>query len=226
MGALHRKWGVTLDDYSALYGFSIEQPEKFWASVWEFCDVIAERRGNVVVQDFGTLPGARFDHTAGEGVTCLRLTPKYIETVSKAGLEPARSHDLSRLKCITVGGAPFGPAGYEYVYTKIKADVQLASPAGGTDPLGALVTGNPIAPVWPGEIQCRGLGLKMGVFSEDAKPLVAVRAALHGWEITNRHALINPEALLLFEPERLGIVNGSTRIRVGHFPGCWPGAKL
>ena len=113
-----------------------------------------------------------FDHTAREGVTCLRLTPKYIETVSKAGLEPARSHDLSRLKCITVGGAPFAPAGYEYVYAKIKADVQLASPAGGTDPLGALVTGNPISPVWPGEMQCRGLGLRMEVFGEDAKPLV------------------------------------------------------
>ena len=113
-----------------------------------------------------------FDHAAREGVTCLRLTPKYVETISKAGLEPARSHDLSRLKCITVGGAPFAPAGYEYVYAKIKADVQLASPAGGTDPLGALVTGNPISPVWPGEIQCRGLGLRMEVFGEDARPLV------------------------------------------------------
>ena len=60
MGALHRKWGVTLDDYPALYRFSIEQPEKFWESLWVFCDVIAERRGDVVVQDIGRMPGARW----------------------------------------------------------------------------------------------------------------------------------------------------------------------
>ncbi len=113
-----------------------------------------------------------FDHAAREGVTFLRLTPKYVETLSKTGMEPAKSHDLSRLKCITVGGAPFGRAGYEYVYSKVKTDVQLASPAGGTDPLAALITGNPISPVWPGEMQCRGLGLKIEVFDEGARPLV------------------------------------------------------
>lgn len=113
-----------------------------------------------------------FDYAAKEGVTFLRLTPKYIDTIAKAGLEPMTTHDLSRLKCITVGGAPFSRAGYEYVYTKIKADVQLASPAGGTDPLGAFVTGNPISPVWPGEMQCRGLGLKIEVFGDDARPIV------------------------------------------------------
>ena len=119
-------------------------------------------------------PGAAtlFDHAERERVTFLRLTPKYVETVSKAGLEPARTHDLSKLKCITVGGAPFGRAGYEYVYSKIKADVQLASPAGGTDPLAALISGNPISPVWPGEMQCRGLGLKIEIYSEAGQPLV------------------------------------------------------
>ena len=113
-----------------------------------------------------------FDYAARERVTFLRLTPKYVETVAKAGLEPGKSHDLSQLKCITVGGAPFGRAGYEYVYARVKADVQLASPAGGTDPLAALITGNPISPVWAGEMQCRGLGLKIEVFDEAGRPLV------------------------------------------------------
>jgi len=112
------------------------------------------------------------DHAERERVTFLRLTPKYVETIDKAGLEPARSHDLSALACIAVGGAPFGPAGYDYVYDKVKRDVQLASPAGGTDPLCALVSGNPISPVWRGEMQCRGLGIKLEVFGDDGTPRI------------------------------------------------------
>ena len=80
-----------------------------------------------------------FDVAERERVTFLRLTPKYVETVAKAGFKPALSHDVSALKCITVGGAPFGASGYDYVYEHIKPDVHLASPAGGTDPLGAFV---------------------------------------------------------------------------------------
>ena len=50
--------------------------------------------------------------------------------------------------------------------------MQLAAPAGGTDPLGALVTGNPISPIWAGEIQCRGLGLAIEVLDEAGHSLV------------------------------------------------------
>ena len=71
------------------------------------------------------------------------------------------THDLKALKTITVAGAPFSTAGYRYLYEKVKRDVHLASPAGGTDPMASLVSGNPIAPVWPGEIQARGLGIRV-----------------------------------------------------------------
>ena len=106
-----------------------------------------------------------------EHVTFLRLTPKYVETIAKAGLEPARDYALEDLRCITVGGAPFAKAGYEYVYGRLKRDVQLASPAGGTDPLCALVSGNPISPVYAGEMQCRGLGIELEVFDEMGRPV-------------------------------------------------------
>lgn len=119
-----------------------------------------------------------FDVAERERITFLRLTPKYVETVAKAGLEPALSHELSSLKCITVGGSPFGAAGYDYVYEHIKADVHLASPAGGTDPLGAFAAGSPISPVWRGEMQCRGLGLKIEVFDEQARSITATSGEL------------------------------------------------
>jgi len=37
---------------------------------------------------------------------------------------------------------------------------------GRTDICGCFVLGNPILPVWRGEIQCRALGLKVEVFGE------------------------------------------------------------
>ena len=112
-----------------------------------------------------------FDFIEQERATFVRFTPKLIEMMSKAGLEPAKTHDLSTLRSITAGGSPFASSGYEYIYAKVKADVHLASPAGGADPLGALVTGNPAGPVWPGECQVRALGMKVEVFDEAGKSL-------------------------------------------------------
>jgi acetoacetyl-CoA synthetase len=119
-----------------------------------------------------------FDYAQQERVTFLRLTPKYIETIAKAGVRPIASHDLSALATITVGGAPFSAEGYDYVYANIKRDVHLASPAGGTDPLGAFAVGSPISPVWRGEMQCRGLGLAIEVWDENARPVVGERGEL------------------------------------------------
>ena len=116
-------------------------------------------------------PGILFDYAEQERATFLRLIPKLIEDMEKAGLEPAKSHDLSALRSITAASSPFGASGYEYIYSKVKADVHLASPAGGTDPLGSLVTGNPAGPVWPGECQVRALGMKVEVFDENGNSL-------------------------------------------------------
>ena len=116
-------------------------------------------------------PEILIDFIEQERATFVRFTPKLIEMMAKAGLEPAKTHDLSALRSITAGGSPFASSGYEYIYAKVKADVHLASPAGGTDPLGALVTGNPAGPVWPGECQVRALGMKIEIFDEAGKSL-------------------------------------------------------
>ena len=75
-----------------------------------------------------------------------RLVPALIELFAKAGLHPAKTHDLSSLKSIIAGGAPLLPHQYEYIYSKVKNDVFLFSPAGGTDSMGSLATGNPVGP--------------------------------------------------------------------------------
>ncbi|MBL6958203.1 MAG: acetoacetate--CoA ligase, partial [Rhodospirillales bacterium] len=86
-------------------------------------------------------------------------------------LKPLDTHRLEALRIITSTGSPLAPASFDYVYESIKADVQLASIAGGTDILGCFMGGNPMGSVRRGEIQSRGLGLAVEVFDDNGKPV-------------------------------------------------------
>jgi acetoacetyl-CoA synthetase len=107
--------------------------------------------------------------TADERATIVRLTPKYVEELAKANLEPATKFDLSALKTIMCNGSPFTAEGYNYIYAKVKQDLHLISPSGGTDPFGAIVSSNPNEPVWSGEIQVPALGFQVAVFNDEGK---------------------------------------------------------
>ncbi len=54
-----KRWKRDLPDFAALYRWSVEKPEEFWVSVWEFGGVIAETRGERVLVDGGKMPGAQ-----------------------------------------------------------------------------------------------------------------------------------------------------------------------
>ncbi len=112
-----------------------------------------------------------FDYADAEGMTHFGTSAKFIDAVAKAGLSPRRSHKLSTVRAIFSTGSPLAPEGFEYVYREIKADVALASISGGTDILSCFVLGNPLAPVWVGEIQCRGLGMAVDVFDDEGRPV-------------------------------------------------------
>jgi acetoacetyl-CoA synthetase len=53
----------------------------------------------------------------------------------------------------------------------VKRDLHLASISGGTDIVSCFVGGNPIGPVWRGEIQCRALGMSVDVRDENGRPV-------------------------------------------------------
>ena len=53
-------WRLRLDDHAALYRWSIAEPAQFWQTVWSFCEVVAEHRGETVLVDGDRMPGARF----------------------------------------------------------------------------------------------------------------------------------------------------------------------
>ena len=110
-----------------------------------------------------------FDYADAEGATHLGTSAKFIDAIAKAGVEPAKTHRLEQLRTVLSTGSPLAPEGFEFVYRSIKRDVCLSSISGGTDICGCFVLGNPILPVWRGEIQCRALGLKVEVFDENGR---------------------------------------------------------
>jgi acetoacetyl-CoA synthetase len=116
--------------------------------------------------------GRLFDLADREGITVFGTSAKYIDAVKKAGLEPARSHDLGPLRALLSTGSPLMPESFDFVYRSIKADLHLASISGGTDIVSCFALGNPIAPVWRGELQTRGLGMAVEVWDDDGRPVV------------------------------------------------------
>jgi acetoacetyl-CoA synthetase len=65
------------------------------------------------------------------------------------------------------------PQNYDFVYQNIKPDVQLCSISGGTDIISCFALGNPILPVYRGELQCLGLGMDVAIFDENGTSCVA-----------------------------------------------------
>lgn len=110
-----------------------------------------------------------FDFAAAEKFAVFGTSAKYIDAVRKGGFVPAKTHDLSSLRLLTSTGSPLSPEGFSFVYEGIKSDVQLASISGGTDIVSCFVLGNPLKPVWRGEIQGPGLGLAVDVWNDEGQ---------------------------------------------------------
>ena len=112
-----------------------------------------------------------FDLADAEEMTFFGTSAKYIDALHKQGYHPGHSHKLASLRTIASTGSPLAPESFEYVYRSIKADVHLASIAGGTDLISCFMLGVPTQPVWRGEIQARGLGMAVEVFDDMGRPL-------------------------------------------------------
>ena len=110
-----------------------------------------------------------WDYAEKERIEVFGTSAKYIDACAKLGLEPAKTHDLSSVRSVLSTGSPLAPEGFDYVYARVKADVQLASISGGTDIISCFALGNPIGPVWRGELQCRGLGMAVEVYDETGR---------------------------------------------------------
>ena len=123
-------------------------------------------------------PNVLFDLADTEQMSVFGTSAKYIDALAKLNVRPKATHRLQTLRTMTSTGSPLSPESFAYVYEAIRDDLLLASISGGTDIVSCFVLGSPLLPVWKGEIQCRGLGLKVQVFDEDGKPVVDEKGEL------------------------------------------------
>ena len=106
-----------------------------------------------------------------ERLTTFGTSAKWLALAEKDGIEPRSTHDLSPLRSILSTGSPLAAHSFDYVYEKVKADVRLSSISGGTDLISCFALGNPIGPVWRGEIQVRGLGMAVEIFDDQGRAM-------------------------------------------------------
>ncbi len=114
-------------------------------------------------------PGALWELAQEEAVTVLGISAGYISALQNTGLKPGEMYNLEFLRTILSTGSPLSEEGFEYIYRDVKEDIQLSSISGGTDLNGCFALGNPMGPVYAGELQCRGLAMKVEAFDENGE---------------------------------------------------------
>jgi acetoacetyl-CoA synthetase len=104
-------------------------------------------------------------------ISIFGTSAKWLAAVEKVGVRPRETHQLKSLKTILSTGSPLAPESFDYVYRDVKANLMLSSISGGTDIVSCFALGNPLLPVYRGELQCRGLGLKVEAYDPEGKPV-------------------------------------------------------
>ena len=112
-----------------------------------------------------------FDYADATGMTLFGTSARFVDALQKAGVEPARTHQLRTIRTITSTGSPLAPESFDFIYRGVKRDVHLASISGGTDIIGCFALGVPTRPVWRGELQAPGLGMAVEVFDDAGRPV-------------------------------------------------------
>ncbi len=123
-------------------------------------------------------PSALFKMAEEEKISIFGTSARYIAAIEKESVRPAHDFNLPALKALLSTGSPLAVEGFDYVYREIKRDLCLSSISGGSDINGCFALGNPMGPVYRGELQCRGLGMKVEAFGEDGRPLLGEKGEL------------------------------------------------
>ncbi len=119
-----------------------------------------------------------WEYAEAEKTTHFGTSAKYIDALHKANFHPKEHFNLSSLRMITSTGSPLVPESYDFVYSHIASDICLASISGGTDIISCFALGNPIGPLWRGELQVAGLGMDVQVFNEAGQPVIGEKGEL------------------------------------------------
>ncbi len=122
-------------------------------------------------------PKDYFEIINREKINIFGTSPKFLKALEDVGTFFPDGHFPS-LETILSTGSPLLPEQFDYVYSKIKNEVQLSSISGGTDILGCFMLGNPMKPVYRGEIQCLGLGMDVCAFDDRGQKVTNIEGEL------------------------------------------------
>jgi acetoacetyl-CoA synthetase len=123
-------------------------------------------------------PGALWKLAQDEKITIFGTSAGYIAALQNAGVRPGREYDLTPLRAVLSTGSPLSVEGFEFIYKEVKKDLQLASISGGSDLNGCFALGNPMGPVYAGELQCKGLAMKVESFNERGESIINQKGEL------------------------------------------------
>jgi acetoacetyl-CoA synthetase len=136
----------------------------------------------IVLYDGASMPpgdaGALWRMASEERVRVFGTSAKFISLSEKEGLRPRTTYDMSVLRTVLSTGSPLAAHGFHYISREVGQTVHPASISGGTDLISCFALGNPLLPVWPGELQCAGLGMAVDVFDESGSPAKEVPGEL------------------------------------------------
>ena len=116
--------------------------------------------------------GAMWNLVEQEKISFLGCSASYINYLRSISAKPGKDYDLSSLREISQTGSPLSAEGFQWVYDNVKRDLHFNSISGGTDINGCFAGGVPIQPVYAGELQAPGLGMKISVYDENGRPIV------------------------------------------------------
>lgn len=116
-------------------------------------------------------PGTLWELAQDEKITIFGTSAAYIHALLNTDIKPAKQYDLTSLRILLSTGSPLSEEGFDFVYNHVKRNLQLSSISGGSDINGCFALGNPMLPVYAGQIQSRALAMKVLAFDENGCPV-------------------------------------------------------
>ncbi|MCY7378948.1 MAG: acetoacetate--CoA ligase [Gemmatimonadaceae bacterium] len=119
-----------------------------------------------------------WDLAAAERITIFGTSAKWIALMEKDGARPRKTHDLSGIRAILSTGSPLAPSSFDYVYEAVAPGARLSSISGGTDIISCFALGDPTLPVYRGELQTRGYGMRVEVYDPAGRAVIGTPGEL------------------------------------------------
>ncbi|OLS24510.1 MAG: 3-hydroxypropionyl-coenzyme A synthetase [Candidatus Heimdallarchaeota archaeon LC_3] len=123
--------------------------------------------GNPVYPDWKSI----WEIIEKEQVTIFGCSATYVNFLRTNKYSPKKEFNLTHLREISQTGSSLSEEGFEFIYTDIKEDLHFNSISGGTDINGCFAGGSPILPVYAGELQGSGLGMKIFAYDQNGEPI-------------------------------------------------------